>query len=294
MGMPPFGESTSMDLRGDTRGNEDRGSTRTHLGKNEIAGTAHDVNYGYNTVDQLINHADTVRPTHTQLFSYDVLDRLETASGIYGSQTYTLDANGNRLQRTGTAAQTLTYTPATNRLDTRNGLTLNHDAVGNRLTDSGGRTFTYNHANRRSTVSVGGVLKGTYTYSALGQRTRKIVPITGGNRTTHFMFGLGGELLGELVINPDGSRTYTDYYWLNSLPVARHVRVLNTAGTQVSDTRTYLHPDHLGTPRLVTNASRQVIWRLDTDPFGDGTVSEDPDGNSVLEIMPLRVARQSG
>ena len=102
------------------------------------------------------------------------------------------------------------------------------------------------------------------------------------------MFGLGGELLSELAIQPDGSCTFTDFFWLNSLPVARHVRVLNTAGTQVSDTRTYLHPDHLGTPRLVTNATRQVIWRLDTDPFGDGKVSKDPDGNSVLEVMPLR------
>lgn len=88
------------------------------------------------------------------------------------------------------------------------------------------------------------------------------------------MFGLGGELLGELVVNPDGSRTFTDWYWLNSLPVAQHVRVLNTAGNQVSDARTYLYPDHLDTPRLVTNAACQVIWRLDTDPFGDGTVSE--------------------
>lgn len=106
------------------------------------------------------------------------------------------------------------------------------------------------------------------------------------------MFGLDGELLGELVVNPDGSRTFTDWYWLNALPVARHVRVLDTAGTQVSDTRTYLHPDHLGTPRLATNTSRQVIWRLDTDPFGDGAVTEDPDGNGVLEVMPLRFPGQ--
>ena len=65
------------------------------------------------------------------------------------------------------------------------------------------------------------------------------------------------------------------------------MRVLNTAGTQVSDTRTYLHPDHLGTPRLIANATRQVIWRLDTDPFGDGTVSEDPDGKFVLLTAPV-------
>ncbi len=264
----------------------------TDLTVSSTTATLHDVNYGYNTVDQLTSYVDTLRPAHTQLFGYDVLDRLETASGIYGSQSYSLDANGNRLQRTGTSAQTLTYAPATNRLDTRNGLLLNHDAVGNRLNDNGNRTFTYNHANRRSSVSVSGLLKGTYTYSALGQRTRKVVPVSGGNRTTLFMFGLGGELLSELAVNPDGSRTFTDYYWLNSLPVARHVRVLNTAGAQVSDTRTYLHPDHLGTPRLITNTSRQVIWRLDTDPFGDGVVSEDPDGNSVLEVMPLRFPGQ--
>lgn len=75
-----------------------------------------------------------------------------------------------------------------------------------------------------------GVLKGTYAYSAFGQRTRKVEPVTGGNRTTHFMFGLGGELLGELAINPDGSRTFTAYTWLSILPVAHHESVLTTLG----------------------------------------------------------------
>ena len=89
----------------------------TDLTVSSSTATLHDVNYGYNTVDQLTSYAETVRPTHTQLFGYDVLDRLETASGIYGSQSYSLDANGNRLHRTSTSAQTLTYTPATNRLD---------------------------------------------------------------------------------------------------------------------------------------------------------------------------------
>lgn len=56
----------------------------------------HDVNYGYNSVDQLISQQDTLRPAHTQVFGYVVPDRLKTASGSYGSQTYTLDANGNR------------------------------------------------------------------------------------------------------------------------------------------------------------------------------------------------------
>lgn len=111
----PFGGTTGW-LRGNTLTQTrllDQDYRLTDLTVSSTTGLVHDLNYGYNTVDQLISQQDTLRAAHFQVFGYDVLDRLQTASGFYGSQSYTLDANGNRLN------------------------------------DNGNRSFTYNHANRR-------------------------------------------------------------------------------------------------------------------------------------------------
>jgi len=41
----------------------------------------------------------------------------------------------------------------------------------------------------------------------------------------------------------------------------------------------FIHPDHLNTPRLITNAAQQVVWRWDNDdPFGNNPPNENPSG----------------
>lgn len=41
----------------------------------------------------------------------------------------------------------------------------------------------------------------------------------------------------------------------------------------------FIHPDHLGTPRVITNSSGQTVWRWDNDePFGDTLANENPSG----------------
>ncbi len=42
----------------------------------------------------------------------------------------------------------------------------------------------------------------------------------------------------------------------------------------------YVHPDHLGTPRMITRASdNAIVWRWDNaEPFGDSQPNEDPSG----------------
>ncbi|MBI3523008.1 MAG: hypothetical protein HY066_00555 [Betaproteobacteria bacterium] len=42
----------------------------------------------------------------------------------------------------------------------------------------------------------------------------------------------------------------------------------------------YIHPDHLGTPRLITDSQQNTVWRWDNqEPFGNNPPNEDP-GNS--------------
>lgn len=39
----------------------------------------------------------------------------------------------------------------------------------------------------------------------------------------------------------------------------------------------YIHPDHLNTPRLITNQAQQVVWRWDQgEPFGNNLPNENP------------------
>jgi RHS repeat-associated protein len=55
----------------------------------------------------------------------------------------------------------------------------------------------------------------------------------------------------------------------------------------------YVHVDHLGTPRAVTNQAQQTVWRWEnTEPFGKSLPEEDPDGDGVAFEFPLRFAGQ--
>ncbi len=55
---------------------------------------------------------------------------------------------------------------------------------------------------------------------------------------------------------------------------------------------TYLHPDHLGTPRLATDSAKRVVWRWDSAPFGDTSPAADPDGDGLLFTLNLRFPGQ--
>jgi RHS repeat-associated protein len=51
--------------------------------------------------------------------------------------------------------------------------------------------------------------------------------------------------------------------------------------------------DHLNTPRLVADATGTTVWRWDqAEPFGNNPANEDPDANSVVFDLPLRLPGQ--
>jgi hypothetical protein len=134
-----------------------------------------------------------------QSFSYDLVDRLYTANGPWGSITYPYDPHGNR--QGGGAV----YDPTTLRLLQANGRTFGYYNSGN-LQTSNTDTFAYSPDNQLETSTVGGVTT-TYVYDADAWREK----MTTAGTTSYFLRGANGELLTESR-NPGGTSPSTRDY----------------------------------------------------------------------------------
>ena len=78
--------------------------------------------------------------------------------------------------------------------------------------------------------------------------------------------------------------------WLENYPIA--VFSESTAGVP---TLRYVQPDHLGTPRVIIDAARNVAvweWALTGEAFGADAANEDPDGDGVAFGFALRFPGQ--
>lgn len=217
--------------------------------------------YGYDPVNNITSIVNTLSNTNSQSFSYDALNRLITANGGYGNLSYGYDAVGNRLSETRNgASDSYQYEPTSNRLT---GITrasgnrnFTYDAAGNPIQrtadDNSLQAYSFNKANRLSSVSVNGTQAATYTYNPLGQRVLKTLA-NGSKEIYHY------DESGQLVAVLDGAGvTLREYIYWGSQQIA-----LVDNGTTY-----YIHNDHLNTPQVITNQSQQVVWMGDYEPFG--------------------------
>ena len=188
--------------------------------------------------------AGNITAINANLYVYDPLDRLT----VDPTQVIDYDANGNRITD---GSGGYAYASDSNRLTAVPAGPVTLDASGN-TTAIGNRSFTYNLARRLATASVNGVLVGSYSYAFDGQRSSK----TTGGATTLFHYNTNGELIAET----DGAGTTLREYVRDD--EGRPLAMI--AGGTV----TYLHPDHLGTPRFATNTATTITWRWDDQSFG--------------------------
>jgi RHS repeat-associated protein len=259
----------------------------------QTTGSAQDVSFTLDAAGNVDAIDDYVNSSLDQTFTQDALNRIDSESGAYGSNSYTYDGVGNRLTRTsGLTTQTLTYVANSNRLATHDGNTVSIDASGNTTADpTENVSFTYDDHNRMVEAYVGAVLQASYVYNGQGERMKK-VEATGSQNTTVYHYGLGGQLLGETVYDSSGAKIgERDYIWLNSLPLAQSERTFS-GGTVTSSQFIYIHADQLNTPRLATDGSGTVVWRWDSDVFGVGDADEDPDSDMTLVNIRLRFPGQ--
>jgi len=250
---------------------------------NQFVGSADTRVYGYDANGNLTNAQSLPQ---IGAYTYDAIDRLireSLTNTTTDTNAYTYDPNGNRSSDLNNNGKTrpYTYTAGTNRLTRMGAQTVTLDAMGNTVSDRGGsRTFTYNNAGQLAQVVIGGVIKGDYVYNYRGQRVIKAK----NNQTFVYHYDIHGNLIAETKL--DGS-LLRDYIWADNEPIAQ----IQYHGKKPAKI-TYLHTDHLGAPRLGTDATQAVQWRWESEAFGTGRPEVDPDADGVNTQVRLRLPGQ--
>ena len=240
-------------------------------------------------------------------YQYDALNRVTSDQWINELTNRALafgyDANGNRttFSTNGTAAA-YNYIANSNRLIAVDGRTYKLDAAGNTLSD-GKRRFEYNAAGRLAALYVHDQLRATYEYNAQGLRTQKRRTRRHGREerdrheagrlenhhneyhgTTLYHYDLNGQLIAETTNRGEPLKTYV---WVNGQPIVQatsesHYGEGKAKGRDKQrnwlhrwfknvpkESLVYLQTDHLGTPRVATDAHGNLIWSWGGNAFGD-------------------------
>jgi len=285
VGHAPFGPITGW-----TYGNE-RHLNRPHDQDYRVSSVSDastgglKLGFGYDAVGALTQLRAGASGSVLATYGYDGMGRLLQAADAAGMPTHTYgwDATGNRLQA-GSDAGTLAYHyPATShRLTSVGGQARSYDAAGN-TTQMNGLTYAYNSAGRLGQVKQGATSRGIYRYNHRGERVLR----QAGGKTTSTLYDESGQWLGEYSASGVPQQQVV---WLENYPIA--VFSESSAGVPALG---YVQPDHLGTPRVIIDAARNVAvweWALTGEAFGADAANEDPDGDGVAFGFALRFPGQ--
>lgn len=228
--------------------------------------------YNYDNNGNVTNIWDLARGDHySRWLQYDQLDRLTAAgSGSFGGDAWhrmTYDALDNlkSWKLAGVKDYADYIYDAQNRLtNIRNtaGATvvgIDYDEQGN-LRNKNGQGYVFDFGNRLRSATG----KETYRYDGLGRRVQTTA--TNG-KTTLWQYTQGGQMLFSSDWGDPASpaqQTHEHVYLAGSI-----VAIIDHAWPSNAVLATkYQHTDALGSPVAVTNASGQVIERMDYEPWG--------------------------
>jgi len=150
--------------------------------------------------------------------------------------------------------------------------TFSYDADGNlaqKTVDGTTTTYIWDYANRLTALGVAGQGTTTYGYDAFGTRVYQIIP---GTSTTTYPWkyfsvasttksGANYATSTEYVFNGDTLLATVDQGFKNG----------SATGTPITH---YIHPDHLGSTNIVTDASGNVVQTLDYYPYGASRINQ--------------------
>jgi RHS repeat-associated protein len=202
------------------------------------------------------------------VFSYDRVSRLGAATirtfdGTAHTQSYSYDVHGNIMSMTtnGQPASMPAVNAATNRF-----VGYDYDAAGNQRGVTGSPYYrgTFDAVNMMTarTLSVG---TERYLYTADDERIAVVKP---NGETLYTLRGLDGKVLREFKRSVTGTVSWEkDYIWRGGSLLA----TIDKAGLT-----THYHLDHLGTPRLLTDATGEKLAFNTYYPFGREIDDADP------------------
>ena len=232
--------------------------------------------YAYTDLVNLTGITDNVTAANSNKLGYSLANRLNAASGAWGTNSFTYDGVGNRLSDvTSTNNRQAGYGASNNRLMsiTQNAAAFRsytYDNAGNTLTETRpGEAFayTYNKRNRLSAVTRNTVSYATYGYNALEQLTTRTTTAAGGPvGQVAYTYDRDGHLITEATAS-SGVKT-REYIWLPSndnSPVDLPLAVIDVASNTIS----YVHADHLGRPIRMTSGAKTTVWQATWKPWGE-------------------------
>jgi hypothetical protein len=169
---------------------------------------------------------------------------------------------------------------------------MQYDNDGNliqKTTDGVTTTYVYDYANRLIGLGVSGATT-TYGYDAFGSRVLQTTATT-----TNFYPFMWYNVASSTGTGAKYSTT-TEYIWSpkgDTLVSTVDQQFANGVATGSARTL-YIHPDHLGSTNVVTNASGTVVQTLDYYPYGGVRINSSTGGADSARKYINRFADQSG
>ena len=233
--------------------------------------------FSWQTDGRLSGVTDSAGTGRAASYTYTNSGRVLTgvSSGLWGSDTYAYDPNGN-LTQTGATASPVSITVATssNRITTTalsgsTQRTFTYRTGGDLSIDNpaGASAFnyTYNAAGRLSGVSKGSTAKGAYGYDFAGRRVWRQTFGSGAAQTA-YVFDSDGHVLAEE--NAVSGAMTKEYVWLDDALVGMFIV---QSGATVAR---FVTTGQIDEPLVITQSNKNVAWSGYTDPYGNqGTLS---------------------
>lgn len=195
----------------------------------------------------------------TESFTYDDLNRLRTSTLGSSSSTFTYDAIGNIVSKTGVGTGNYAYKPSgagsvrPHAVDNIPGIgSFTYDDDGN-LTSGAGRTATWTSFDMPLTI-VKETQSSTFKYGSEHQRTRQDQNKNGVSAITYYA--------GAMEVEVSGATTKVKTYW----PSALGFESEDAAGAGLS--LNWTHLDRLGSMIAITGQNGAVQERLAYDSWG--------------------------
>jgi len=230
-------------------------------------------------ITQIANTA-VASSSATTAFTYDVLNRLLSASTTAATSTpyreqYEYDTLGSIMSlRSGTASSSYAYantsyanphavTQMANGVSTT---TYSYDTNGNlaqKVTDGVTSTYLWDYANRLTALGVNNSTT-TYGYDAFGARMYQIASTTATTTYASKWYSIASS-----TRSGTNYATTTEYVFNGDTLLLSTIDQAFTNSTATGTVIRYIHPDHLGSTNIVSNANNtSVAQALDYYPFG--------------------------